>query len=201
MTMHKPFIITIVGAENSGKTSLAMYLASYFGCVWVPEFARAYLPSLEQPYTLEDLEKIALGQLEWIKAVIGNQNYSSTEYQQAKDEIDSDVQVIKEEYVQQLTSLIMLKIKPYSRVLIIDGGMLNLQMWAKIKYGITLPVIEDAMVYDVTDLYVLCRPWKEWTADPWREAPLIVDRAWIYNQYLSMLSKGKKEFEIVALVR
>ena len=72
-------------------------------------------------------------------------------------------------------------------VLIVDSGMLSLRMWARIKYGSTIPLVEEALKENVTSLYILCRPRKEWELDPLREAPLLLDRAWIYNQYLSEL--------------
>ncbi|HXH19021.1 MAG TPA: ATP-binding protein, partial [Chitinophagales bacterium] len=55
--------IVIVGPESSGKTFLAEKLAAHFQCLWVPEYAREYLEKLNKPYTKEDVEKIAEGQL------------------------------------------------------------------------------------------------------------------------------------------
>ena len=55
--------IVITGPESSGKTTLAMSLATTFETAWVPEFARNYLEVLDSPYTLEDLVKIAIGQV------------------------------------------------------------------------------------------------------------------------------------------
>jgi nicotinamide riboside kinase len=37
-----PFLICLVGAECTGKTSLAQGLAQHFGGVWVPEFLRSF---------------------------------------------------------------------------------------------------------------------------------------------------------------
>ncbi|KAA9333706.1 AAA family ATPase [Adhaeribacter soli] len=56
--------IAITGPESTGKSTLAQQLATHFNTVWVPEFARDYIADLNQPYTPEDLEKIAAGQLE-----------------------------------------------------------------------------------------------------------------------------------------
>ncbi len=55
--------IAIVGPESSGKTFLAEKLASHYQCLWVPEYAREYLEKFNLPYTKEDVEKIAQGQL------------------------------------------------------------------------------------------------------------------------------------------
>ena len=71
---HKPFIITIVGPESSGKTTLARELASFYDAPWVAEYARKYLEGLGRPYEENDLMRIAEGQLEAILAVLGRQS-------------------------------------------------------------------------------------------------------------------------------
>ncbi len=55
-------IVAVVGPECSGKTTLAMQLASSLGAPWLPEFARSYLDG-RADYTEADLERIARGQL------------------------------------------------------------------------------------------------------------------------------------------
>jgi NadR type nicotinamide-nucleotide adenylyltransferase len=55
--------IAIVGPECTGKTDLAMALASHYQTVWVPEYARNYIDRLERPYTEDDLYTIAQWQL------------------------------------------------------------------------------------------------------------------------------------------
>ena len=47
--------IAMIGPESTGKTSLCIQLSEYFNTVWVPEFAREYLPSLQHPYTKDDV--------------------------------------------------------------------------------------------------------------------------------------------------
>lgn len=55
--------VAIVGAECTGKSSLAEALAKQYGCPFVPEFAREYLGKLNLPYTALDVQAIARGQL------------------------------------------------------------------------------------------------------------------------------------------
>jgi NadR type nicotinamide-nucleotide adenylyltransferase len=55
--------VVILGPECTGKSELSEYLAKEFSTVWVEEYARAYIESLERPYTPEDLPVIARGQL------------------------------------------------------------------------------------------------------------------------------------------
>ncbi len=60
--------VAIVGAESTGKTTLARQLAEHFSTAWTPEFARGFL---DEKYgdealnkiTLEDIEAIARGQI------------------------------------------------------------------------------------------------------------------------------------------
>ncbi len=57
--------IAIIGAESTGKTTLCEQLALHFNTVWVPEFAREYFNNSDiYNYTLEDLEHIAIKQVE-----------------------------------------------------------------------------------------------------------------------------------------
>lgn len=55
--------VAITGPESTGKSTLAEQLARHYDTVWVPEYARTYVGNLGRPYTLEDLEAIARGQL------------------------------------------------------------------------------------------------------------------------------------------
>jgi NadR type nicotinamide-nucleotide adenylyltransferase len=55
--------IAIIGPECTGKSELSQFLANHYQADWVPEYARAYIDNLPQPYTQDDLLKIAHGQL------------------------------------------------------------------------------------------------------------------------------------------
>ena len=56
--------VAITGPESTGKSTLAEQLAQHYQTVWVPEYARTYIGNLNRPYTLEDIEAIALRQWE-----------------------------------------------------------------------------------------------------------------------------------------
>ena len=56
--------IAITGPESTGKSTLSEQLASHYYTVWVPEFARTYIGSLNRDYTIDDIETIARGQLQ-----------------------------------------------------------------------------------------------------------------------------------------
>jgi len=55
--------IAITGPESTGKSLLASQLADHFNTVYVPEFARGYIDSLDRPYEPGDIVEIARGQL------------------------------------------------------------------------------------------------------------------------------------------
>jgi HTH-type transcriptional repressor of NAD biosynthesis genes len=56
--------IAILGAESTGKTTLAQRLAQRFDTTWVPEYGRAYCERLDaRALSLADFDAIGLGQL------------------------------------------------------------------------------------------------------------------------------------------
>lgn len=55
--------VAIIGPESTGKSEMAKYLASYFNCLWVPEYAREYCAELNRDCTIEDELNIFRGQL------------------------------------------------------------------------------------------------------------------------------------------
>jgi NadR type nicotinamide-nucleotide adenylyltransferase len=63
------FRIAVTGPESTGKSTLAEELADHYKTVWVPEYAREYVGSLDRPYTREDILIIAKRQLENEKAL------------------------------------------------------------------------------------------------------------------------------------
>ncbi len=232
MAVNARKIITIVGAESSGKSTLARQMAAYFGCTWVPEYAREYLGNLNRPYDAHDLEVIAGRQMEIIEKEKGRFDSldghfgsaqrpedssdrfesrdirfgsaqrpedSSDRFESRDGRFGSAQRLEFPEIIFELTDLIKSKFQNQnSEILIIDGGMLNIRMWAMIKFGITIPVVEEALRNDHTDLYILCRPLDTWSEDPLREAPELLERSWIYNQYLHELHKNKMPYIIGA---
>jgi|GEM_PF-135937 len=204
-----PFVITIVGAESSGKTVLAKQLAEALSCVWVPEYAREYLEKLDRSYEFEDLEEIAKGQLNLMPFKVIGLPPSPLKSLPASP-LNSPLPQSPEYVLPPIPlkgvlnhsfelSDFILELKSLGRqIVIVDSGLLTIRMWARIKYGRTIPFVEEAMKQDLTCLYLLCRPRMEWESDPQREAPWLVDRVWIYNQYLKELVRENYNYKIVA---
>ncbi len=184
----KPYIITVVGPESSGKTTLARQLAQFSGVPWVPEYAREYLESNGRTYAKEDLETIAIRQLESIMSVA-----SESGAYMNQDMLNDLVCFISNKVATAHAgkSVLFFPQNDFGanprQVLIVDSGLLSIKIWSEIKYGSTIPFVESALENDQTDLYVLCRPVYPWSADPLREAPLVLERVWIYNQFLKYL--------------
>lgn len=58
----KPLKISITGPESSGKSTLALALATRHGGAYVHEYAREYLADLGREYNVDDVVQIAMGQ-------------------------------------------------------------------------------------------------------------------------------------------
>lgn len=197
MENQSPFVITIAGAESSGKTTLAQHLANALSCKWVPEYSREYLEKLSRSYEFADLERMARGM--WAN---DPSYYISGELNPIKRKFPTFLSqgpngLSDSTFSGFIEQLKFLK----TEIIIVDGGMLTIKMWAQIKYGKTIAFVDDALHHDSTSLYLLCRPKREWEFDPLREAPAIVDRVWIYQQYLHYLAKHNAPFYTVDVDR
>ncbi len=80
--------IAIIGAESTGKTTLARSLALRYQTIWVPEYAREYMTVVDySDYTLDDIINIAKEQKQQEEQAIGNANkllITDTEFITAK---------------------------------------------------------------------------------------------------------------------
>ena len=70
--LNDPVIIVISGAESTGKTSMAEFLARCFGVDYIPEYARSYVENLGRSYTYEDVEHIAERQSELLSEALNS---------------------------------------------------------------------------------------------------------------------------------
>ena len=187
--MESAFVITIVGPESSGKTTLARELADRIGCSWVPEHAREFLSGLDHPYTFRDLEVLASKQWSIIQDV-----WPGIDSKQGGD-IRAKMKTLMLQSQGFSMETLVETLRPFATgMLLIDGGMLTLQQWASIKYGKSIEIVEDVLQADLTSLYILTRARKEWQPDPLRESPDFLDRVWIFNQYMHALQRRGKAY-------
>ncbi len=62
--MKKPVKkIALIGPESTAKTMLSIELAEHFNTMWVPEFSRDYISTLNRKYTLDDIQYCTKAQL------------------------------------------------------------------------------------------------------------------------------------------
>ncbi len=167
MLRMKPRIITIVGPESSGKTTLAGALADRYNCPWVPEYAREFLDRQGPDYGETDLVAIAAGQREALRTVL---------------------EAIDPAPLPQVDDL-----HPH---IVVDGGVFSVAIWSLLKFGRIDPEIGDMLAEDPTSLYLVLRPVLPWAPDPLRESPRLLDRAWIYNQHLRLLRETGTPYRI-----
>lgn len=74
-SQNKIFRIAITGPESTGKSTLAKQLAQHYHTLWVPEFAREYISSLNRPYQQEDILTIAKNQLKKENEIASKANH------------------------------------------------------------------------------------------------------------------------------
>lgn len=55
--------IALIGPESTAKSTLAESLAKHYNTVWIQEYSREYLASIDRKYTLDDIVIIAKEQL------------------------------------------------------------------------------------------------------------------------------------------
>lgn len=55
--------IALIGPESTAKSTLAESLAKHYNTMWVQEYSREYLASIDRKYTLDDIVIIAKEQL------------------------------------------------------------------------------------------------------------------------------------------
>ncbi len=89
MEAIKKFVI--IGPESTGKSTLCAKLASHFGTIWVPEYAREYLETNGTEYNFDNLLSIAKGQITLENSVMLQTENSSSN----KIFIDTDMYVMK----------------------------------------------------------------------------------------------------------
>jgi NadR type nicotinamide-nucleotide adenylyltransferase len=146
--------IVVLGPESTGKSTLCKELANYFQTVWVPEYARTYLLEKENHYTIDDLKKIAIGQLN------------------SEDEI-----------IATTIASIPKKPDEKLHPIFIDTDLYVIKVWSEFVFNSCDNSILTSIATRKYDLYLLCYPDLPWVPDPLREHPDEKERLKIYHYY------------------
>lgn len=151
--MYLPKKIVVIGPESTGKSTLCKQLAAHFGTIYVEEYAREYLCTNGNIYTLNDLLKIAKGQI-----------------------------LLEEKAVQKLISNCQQK-HTQPQPIFIDTDMYVMKVWSEFVFQQCSFFILDQIVEREYDLYLLCNIDLPWVKDELREYPELLQRQKLYNYY------------------
>lgn len=80
MIIHQPKLICLIGAESTGKTTLAQALAIHFNCPWVAEYLRAFCESRERTPTLGEQSLILETQVIHESAALAHARIANAPY-------------------------------------------------------------------------------------------------------------------------
>lgn len=168
---YEQLLVVVTGAESSGKTTLANWLAQRLEAPLVPEVARDYLESKAPPAGGENL---------------------------AAGYGPADVRAIALE--QRRCELATLKPAAAGQdgpgVVVADTDQRVINLWWEEKFGARdaafelVPTPENVKRY-----YLLCYPDLPWVADPLRENPH--DRLRLFRAQLRALEHDQTRFDIV----
>lgn len=137
--------IAVIGPESTGKSTLSEQLASHYGTLWCPEFARSYLHEHGRAYDYESLLTIAKGQLEL------EEHHAAEAI--AKWNAREDSGSIP------------------APLLFVDTDMYVMKVWCEFVFGKCHPWILDRIAERRYDLYLLCHTDLPWERDELREYP------------------------------
>ncbi len=149
--------IVLCGAESSGKTSTAKFLAGKFATVWLPEFARLYIENLNRKYTYEDVVLIAQRQIEREKKFLAEAN----------------------------------------KILFVDTSLINLKVWFSEVFGKYPYWLEEQILQNKADFFLLMNNDLPWIYDKVRENPG-ERRHYLFERYRQEIEYYGFEYQIVS---
>lgn len=76
----KPQLICLIGAESTGKSTLAQSLAAHFSCPWVPEYLRAFCESRGRTPTCDEQSLIMETQVIHESAAVESARFVNAPY-------------------------------------------------------------------------------------------------------------------------
>ena len=164
---HQIKKIVLIGPESTGKTTLCEKLSSHYDSVWVQEYARNYLQTKGKEYSIDDIRKIAEGQLKNEEKGIKNalELVKSNPQKKYPVFLDTDFQVLK--------------------------------VWSEFVFNQCDNWILNTISERNYDLYLLCTPDIPWVKDEYREAPDLELRLKIFRHYKEILINQHTPWKII----
>lgn len=159
--------VVLIGAESTGKTTLAAAVADHYRTRWVPEFGREYweakvsraLPDGQHPTWAEDADEAELA------------TFTSDEFR-----------VIASEQQRREN----LAARDANRVLICDTNAFATGTWHERYIGDRNEAVDAIGRQDRVDLYLLTEPDFPFVQDGWRDGEHVRD--WMHARFLEQLS-------------
>lgn len=155
--------VVVIGPESTGKSTLCSLLASYFGTIWCPEYAREYLLENGTQYSIDDLLIIAKGQL-----------------QLEKEYLDKAATIWSEQQAAGTA-------KSLHPLLLVDTDMYVMKVWSEFVFDRCHNFILDEVVNSTCDLYLLSDIDLPWIKDELREYPDYDRRLQLFHIYRDLL--------------
>ncbi|MDF2438242.1 MAG: putative ATPase/kinase involved in metabolism [Bacteroidota bacterium] len=146
--------IALIGPESTAKSTLSEHLAKHYNTVWVKEYSREYLQSVDN-YTLADVLVIAQRQLE------------------TENEL----------------------LKKANQCIFADTELIISKVWCLDVFKTCPQWIENNILPNKYDLYLLTFPDLEWEKDPLRENPY--RREFFFNWYEKELKQIDATYTII----
>lgn len=159
--------IVLIGPESTGKTTLCEQLSAHYNSVWVEEYARTYLQANGKEYSLDDIRKIAEGQLKSEEIGI----------EKALGLLSSNPQK--------------------KRPLFLDTDFHVLKVWSEFVFNQCDNWILNTISVRNYDLYLLCEPDIPWIKDKYREAPDLELRLKIFEYYKEIMINQHTPWKII----
>ena len=148
--------IVITGPESTGKTMLCEKLARHYHTVFIPEYAREYILTLNRPYHFDDVLHIAEKQVELV-----------TEYSETA-----------------------------KNILFYDTYLIITKVWFDVVFKKHPQWLDDMLLENKVDLYLLCAPDIPWIPDPVRENGGKM-REVLFKQYQTELNNCHSRYQFI----
>jgi len=149
--------IVITGPESTGKTMLCEKLARHYQTVFIPEYAREYILTLNRPYQYDDVLHIAEKQVELVTKYSGIAR----------------------------------------NILFYDTYLMITKVWFDVVFKKHPLWLDDMLVKNKVDLYLLCAPDIPWIPDPVRENGGEM-REVLFKQYQAELNNFQSKYQIIS---